>query len=176
MESPTTPMTLPTSCAFFECYGLDTTQYDAMGVPISPTTPLSPQTPATPTDIHQNICLSKCSSISTILKDNWMDLIFKVTFPNLISQEKLVHNFTLQELTGILSQGDLLPEEREEIKRMRCKARNNKAAKSLRQKYKEQDQTLVEDVTSLIKHKDALKQEREDILREISHFKAMNSS
>ena len=161
MDSPTTP----TACNFFENYGLDAASYNTH-CSMSNNQTQSP-------DLHREICIRKCSSVAPILKDNWMQLIFTVNFPNLICQEKLMHTFSLQQLTDILNRGDLLHEEREEIKKMRCKARNNKAAKSLRQKHKQQDQNLNDDVTSLKKHKDDLIKEIDQIRQEISHYKSM---
>ena len=165
MESPITPTT-PFACSFFENYGLDPLSY-------STHFSMSADQMQSPEELHRQICISKCASVEPILKENWKELIFKVYFPSLICQEKLVHTFSLQQLTDILAKGDLLPEEREEIKKMRCKARNNKAAKSLRQKHKEQDQNLFDDVTILRKHKDDLKREIDQIKQEIFQYKSM---
>ena len=162
MESPTTPIT----CNFFENYGLDAASYNThLAISSNPM--------QSPDDIHREICIRKCASVAPILKENWMELIFTVHFPSLICQEKLMHTYSLQQLTDILSSGDLLPEEREEIKKMRCKARNNKAAKSLRQKHKQQDKMLANDVTSLMRHKDDLIKERDQIRQEISQYKSL---
>ena len=163
MDSPTTPITA-NSCKFFENYGLDTTNYSAQYGILTD----SWETP-------QEICIRKCRSIEEILKDNWTELIFTVKFPDLISQEKLMHTFSLPELTEILAGGDLLPEEREEIKRIRNKARNNKAAKNLRLKHKEQDKHLINDVTDLKQQKNDLIREMQEIREEINHYKSMGT-
>ena len=142
MDSPTTPIT-NNSCEYFEDYGLNTASYSAQ---YRMPTRNAWETP-------QDICMRKCRSIEPILKDNWTELIFTVKFPDLISNEKLMHRFSLPELSEILARGDLLPEERDEIRRIRNKARNNKAAKNLRLKHKEQDQHLVSEVTNLNRRK-----------------------
>ena len=166
MDSPTTPTTpiTPNSCKFFENYGIDNASYSAQYC-------MSSDAWETP----QEICIRKCRSIEHILKDNWTELIFTVKFPELISQEKLMHKFNLQELTEILVRGDLLQEEREEIKRIRNKARNNKAAKNLRLKHKEQDQHLLTDVTTLKQQKNDLVRELQNIKEEIDLYKSMGT-
>ena len=83
MDSPTTPIT-NNSCEYFEDYGLNTASYSAQ---YRMPTRNAWETP-------QDICMRKCRSIEPILKDNWTELIFTVKFPDLISNEKLMHRFS----------------------------------------------------------------------------------
>ncbi|KAI6657256.1 hypothetical protein LOD99_3 [Oopsacas minuta] len=165
MDSPTTPTT-PNSCKYFEDYGLDAISYN-MYYSMTCSALQSPE------EVHRDICIRKCATVSPLLKDNWMDLIFKEDFPNLISLDKIVRIYSLQQLTDILANGDLLPEEREIIKKMRSKARNNKAAKNLRQKHKEQEMQVDKDVRTLENHKKELMNEKSELTKEILHYQSM---